>query len=53
MEQKKGADKGIDARLYFHDEPGGKKKIVLSVKAGHITVAHIRDLRKLLSGKKS
>jgi len=46
-EQKKGADKGIDGRLYFHDEAkGGKtKQIVLQVKAGHATVAHVRDLR--------
>jgi DNA modification methylase len=46
-EQKKGADRGIDGRLYFHDEAkGGKtKQIVLQVKAGHVTVAHVRDLR--------
>lgn len=46
-EQKKGADRGIDGRLYFHDEAkGGKtKQIVLQVKAGHATVAHVRDLR--------
>lgn len=26
-EQKKGADKGIDGRIFFHDEgPGGKTK---------------------------
>lgn len=47
VEQKKGADRGIDGRLYFHDEPaGGKtKQIILSVKAGHTGVQHIRDLR--------
>ncbi len=45
-EQKKGADKGIDGRLYFHDEAnGGTKQIILSVKAGHTSVAHVRDLR--------
>src|SRR5439155_345180 len=34
-EQKKGADKGIDGRLYFHDEAAGKtKQIIFSVKAG-------------------
>lgn len=46
--QKKGADKGIDGRLYFHDEgEGGKtKQIIFSVKAGgNVTVAHVRDLR--------
>jgi DNA modification methylase len=50
VEQKKGADKGIDGRLYFHDEQeGGKtKQIILSVKAGHTGVAHIRDLRGVI-----
>ena len=49
VDQKKGADKGIDGRLYFHDEPGSAKaktkQIILSVKAGHTTVSHVRDLR--------
>lgn len=48
-EQKKGSDKGIDGRLYFHDEPSGKtKQIILSVKAGHVTVSHLRDLNGVL-----
>jgi DNA modification methylase len=50
VEPKKGADKGIDGRLYFHDEAeGGRtKQIVLSVKAGHVAVTHLRDLRGVL-----
>jgi DNA modification methylase len=50
VEQKKGADRGIDGRLYFHDEgKGGKtKQIVISVKAGQTTVSHLRDLRGVL-----
>jgi DNA modification methylase len=45
-EQKKGADKGIDGRRFFSDEAGGKtKQIIYSVKAGHLTPAHVRDLR--------
>jgi DNA modification methylase len=49
VEQKKGADKGIDGRLYFHDEGNGKtKQIILSVKAGHTQVSHVRDLRGVL-----
>jgi hypothetical protein len=46
-EQKKGADRGIDGRLYFHDEArGGKtKQIIFSVKAGHVQSAYVRDLR--------
>ena len=48
-EQKKGADRGIDGRLYFHDEPGGKtKQIILSVKSGNVTVKDVRDLRGVL-----
>ena len=54
VEQRKGADKGIDGRLYFHDEPGGKiKQIVISVKAGHVTVAHVRDLHGVLKREKA
>lgn len=47
IEEKKGADKGIDGRIYFHDEPeGGKtKQIILSVKGGHVTASQVRDLR--------
>lgn len=46
-DQKKGADKGIDGRLIFHDEGvGGKtKNIILSVKGGHVKVSDLRDLR--------
>lgn len=49
VEKKRGADKGIDGRLYFHDEPEGKKaktkQIILQVKSGHVTVSQVRDLR--------
>lgn len=45
-DEKKGADRGIDGRIYFHDEDGGKtKEIIISVKAGKTSVAHMRDLR--------
>jgi len=55
VEQKKGSDKGIDGRLYFHDDPaGGKtKQIILSVKAGHTSVAHVRDLRGVIEREKA
>ena len=46
VEQKKGADRGIDGRLYFHDDESGKtKQIVLSVKSGRVSVSDVRDLR--------
>ncbi|MBI3403544.1 MAG: site-specific DNA-methyltransferase [Acidobacteria bacterium] len=50
VEQKKGADKGIDGRIYFHDEGAGSKtkQIIFSVKAGHLTPGHLRDLRGVL-----
>jgi len=48
-EQKKGADRGIDGRLYFHDDNSGKsKQILFSVKAGGVTVSQVRDFRGTL-----
>jgi site-specific DNA-methyltransferase (adenine-specific) len=53
-EQKKGADRGIDGRLYFHDDRSGRtKQIILSVKAGHVQVAHVRDLRGTVEREKA
>jgi len=45
VDEKKGADKGIDGRVYFQDEKGAAKEIILSVKAGKTQVSHLRDLR--------
>ena len=55
VEQKKGADKGIDGRLFFHDEPtGGKtKQIVFSVKAGKLHAPYVRDLRGVVDREKA
>jgi hypothetical protein len=45
-EEKKGADRGIDGRRYSVDPTTGRtEQIVFSVKAGHVNVAHVRDLR--------
>ena len=54
-EQRKGADRGIDGRLYFHDEgrTGKTKQIIFSVKAGHVTVSHIRDLVGVIHREKA
>jgi len=53
-EKKKGADQGIDGRLFFHDEKGGKtKQIILSVKAGHVQAAYVRDLRGVIEREKA
>jgi SAM-dependent methyltransferase len=54
-EEKKGADKGIDGRLYFHDEGvGGKtKQVIFSVKAGHTGPSHVRDLHGVVDRDKA
>jgi len=42
---KKGSDRGIDGRLYFHDDDkGNTKQVIISVKGGATGVSHIRDL---------
>lgn len=54
VEQKKGADKGIDGKIIFQGEgPGKFENIVISVKAGHVTVSHVRDLLGVLDREKS
>ncbi len=53
-DQKKGADRGIDGRLYFHDDDSGQsKQIVFSVKAGNVTVSQVRDLVGVLTREKA
>ena len=45
-ERKKGADKGIDGRIYFHEgDSGDVKQIIISVKAGHTGRHHVHELR--------
>jgi DNA modification methylase len=54
VEQKKGADHGIDGRIIFQgDKPGTFESIILSVKAGHTNVAHVRDLKGVLDREKA
>jgi Restriction endonuclease len=48
---KKGADKGIDGRLFFHDDPdhvAEVKQVVLQVKGGKVGAKDVRDLRGVL-----
>jgi hypothetical protein len=48
-EMKKGGDKGIDGRLYFHDSHDGQtRQIVFSVKSGGLMPSYLRDLRGVL-----
>jgi DNA modification methylase len=54
VEGKKGADHGIDGRIYFHEgDTGRTKQIILSVKAGHVTVSHLRDLLGVMDRQKA
>jgi DNA modification methylase len=47
--EKRGADKGVDGRLVFHDDESGEaKQVIFSVKAGHVAVSHVRDLRGVI-----
>lgn len=55
VEQKKGADRGIDGRIYFHDDPKRQatKQVILSVKSGGVSVKDVRDLRGVLDREKA
>lgn len=56
IDQKKGADKGIDGRLYFYPDGAMKGKIeqiIFSVKAGHVTVSQLRDLVGVVGREKA
>ena len=54
-DQQKGPDKGIDGRLYFHDEvAGATKQIVFSVKSGaHLSPVFVRELRGVSDREKA
>ncbi len=53
-EPTKGADKGIDGRIYFFDDESGKaRRVILQVKSGHVSVAHVRDLKGVLEREKA
>jgi site-specific DNA-methyltransferase (adenine-specific) len=54
-EGRKGPDRGIDGRLFFHDEGAGgeSKQVVFSVKSGKTGVAHVRDLRGVVERERA
>lgn len=53
-EGKKGSDKGIDGTMAFIDDTSGKaKKIIFSVKSGHVGVAHIHELKGVVEREKA
>src|ERR1039457_5525338 len=54
VEQKKGADHGIDGKILFRDNPQATKpeQIILQVKGGKTGVKDVRDLRGVLDREK-
>lgn len=54
MDRRKGSDRGIDGRLYFH-EPGisETRQVIISVKSGQTGPAHVRDLRGVIEREKA
>ena len=54
VEEKKGADKGIDGKILFQGDAVGEfESVIISVKAGHATAAHIRDLKGVMDREKA
>jgi NACHT-associated inactive restriction endonuclease len=53
IEQKKGADRGIDGRQFVHELDGKTRQIIFSVKAGKVSVPHVRDLIGVLDREKA
>jgi hypothetical protein len=55
VEQKKGADHGIDGKILFRDDPGAAKpeQIVIQVKGGKTGVKDVRDLRGVIDREKA
>lgn len=51
---KRGGDKGIDGRLYFHDSASGPtRQVVLSVKAGHVVPTFVDALWGVVEREKA
>lgn len=53
-EKKKGADRGVDGRMFFRDDDSGRlSQVVLSVKSGHLTLSHVREVRGVREREKA
>ncbi|HOC57961.1 MAG TPA: DNA methyltransferase [Verrucomicrobiota bacterium] len=55
VEQKKGADHGIDGKILFRDDPQAAKpeQIIIQVKGGKTGVKDVRDLRGVIDREKA
>ena len=53
--QKRGADKGVDGRLFFFDGPdtGRPQQIVFSVKGGNLSPVYVRELAGVMRREKA
>lgn len=52
--KKKGADSGIDGLIFFQDDAGHPKKIIVSVKGGeNVSVAMVRDMAHVVVREKA
>lgn len=55
IDKKKGADQGIDGRLFFHDDrkTGETKQIILSIKSGGLKADDVRALGHVVTREKA
>jgi len=55
VEQKKGADRGVDGKILFRDDPKAARpeQIIIQVKGGKTGVKDVRDLRGVLDREKA
>ncbi len=51
--EKKGADKGIDGRLFWHEGDEKTRQLIISVKAGALHATHVRDLVGVVQREKA
>jgi hypothetical protein len=53
-ERKKGADSGIDGKLFFREkENGGVKTLVIQVKSGTLKLGEVRDFGRVIEREKA
>jgi DNA modification methylase len=51
--EKKGADKGIDGRLFWHEGDGKTRQLIISVKAGNLQRSQVHELRGVIEREKA
>ena len=54
QDKKKGADKGVDGLIMFFDDDSGKaKKIIVQVKSGHVGAPQVQQLKGAMEQEKA